>query len=653
MLVTPKNLNGVLKTLAKAGTYALDTETTGLRPYHGDKLFSLIIADEGQEYYFNFQDYPAEKVVGLPRSVLELLKPVLENPLSKWRLSNAKYDLAIIASDGLSIAGEIHDTEAIARVEKNNRFRLGLDALAKELGLEKDGKVEAYIDEHKLYELAPVEDEDDDEYTGKGEKKKPCYWKVPFRLIVPYACNDARCTYVIAEHQEKRIAETMKPELKLKPLEKVFLNEKALTPVLFTMERNGILLDREYAAAGLMRERKRAEEIKEEFAKLTGEEFTDSAKCFAPLFDKLGVRYPRTETGRPSFKADFLADMKQPIARLIQGHRDSLKRANTYYANFLYFADDKNRIHLSMRQAGTKTGRLSAANPNLQNLTKRKDKGQEFPVRRSFIPTPGYFFGFLDLDQAEYRLMLERAKQMELIRLVQGGLDVHTATAQMMAIDDREWAKTINFMLIYGGGIAKLCMMLFNPTLPLETLKALGRRYIYKMRSYEGKDVHDALIAELSQTEIDYNLGELVKAHDLLEKYFSVMPEVKEYTKSIQKVAKERGFIVNWMGRRSYYRKGESTHMAANHDIQGGIADVVKVAMVQMAPLFVGKKSRMLLQVHDELIFEIHPSEADLLNQCRRIMETAYPHKYLPITCGADYSFKSWADKVKWEGTIA
>lgn len=642
MIVTPQNLEAIVKLLSEPQTLSVDTETTGLRPYQGSRLFSIIIADASLEYYFNFQAYPSEGVVPLPKEdTLTLLQPVLRNPGSRFLFSNAKFDLAMLALEGLEVGGEIYDTEALGRVEKNNRFKFSLDALAKELGHAKDTRVEEYIETHKLYEYSV----DDD---GKKERQA-CYWKVPFSLIVPYACKDARLTYLVAEHQLQRFAEidAEAAKLRMKPITPLVENEIALTPVLFRMERHGVKIDREYVTQALAREQRRVVELKEEFAKLTGKEFIDSAKTLAPIFDELGLRYPFTETGRASFTADFLEDLKHPLAKIIQGHRDAIKRGNTYYKNFLYYADSNDRVHLSLRQGGTLTGRMSAAQPNLQNLTKRKDKGIDFPVRRSFIPTEGFFLGFLDLDQAEYRLMLERAKEMPLIEMVLGGLDVHQATSDLVGIE-REYAKTLNFMLLYGGGIAKLALALFNATLPLETLKAIGRIHIYKMTHYPERAHHLELLKKISAQELATNLEELYKARALLDKYFVKLPKVKDYSRKIQSKAKERGYIVNWFGRRCYYTRGFSTHMAGNHDIQGGIADVSKIALVKMAPLFEGKKSRIVLQVHDEIEFEFHESEKYLFSECKKIMEEAYPYKFLPITCGADYSYKSWADKEPW-----
>jgi len=437
IVVTEKNLKGVLKTLSGSHTLALDTETTGLRPYHGDKLFSLIIANQSTEFYFNFQDYVAEKIKGLPRAVLQSLRSLFENPAIRWRLSNAKYDMAILLQEGLELRGEIHDTQAIGRIVKNTLFNYSLDALAKIIGLEKDDKVDAYIKEHKLYQLEVDED--------TGEKtKKPCYWKVPFSLISVYACNDARCTYAIADYQE---AEIEKTKGALGSTRAVFENEKKLTPVLFGMERAGILVDTEYAKRALSYELKRLQNAKTDFEafaeKALGKPvpFTDSAKCFAPVFDAVGERYPLTEKGNPSFARPALEGMSTPLAKMILSYREAQKISGTYYENFLYFADARSRIHGSIRQGGTKTGRLSAAEPNMQNLNKESvnhcgvceadienpakpcpdcgansHEAREYMVRRAFIPSPGTFFLMPDYDQMEYRLMLEYAGEMDVIR---------------------------------------------------------------------------------------------------------------------------------------------------------------------------------------------------------------------------------------------
>lgn len=626
ILVKQSELKEVLKKLELSNKYSLDTETTGLRSYHDDRLFSIIIADHEAAYYFDFQQT-------LTRNSLLNFEPVFFNTESMWFMHNAKFDLAMLAREGLFISGTVHCTEAIGRVERNNRLRYGLEFLAKEIGEHKSKAVDEYIKEYSLYRI--------DKQTGE---KIPDFTRVPLEIIFEYGCQDAIVTRKLGLHQEEKISGT---ETNGKKLSVVMENERKLTPVLFRMERNGVLINKEYVTAARDYERARMDKAREEFEEITGKEFIDSAKVLAPVFDALGEFYPRTEKGNPSFKADSLEGMTTPIAKIIIDFRDAQKKCNTYYENFLYYADKNGYIHANSRQGGTGTGRLSYSDPNLQNVNKEKDTSKPWLVRRSFIPRPGSFFLCPDFDQMEYKKMLEYAKQMDLIEAVKSGLDVHTATAQMMGVE-RDSAKTINFMLLYGGGIAKLCMALFKPTLPHEILLAIGRIHIYRMRSYPEYEHHKKMVAAIPQGVLEHNIGELVKAYELLEKYFARLPNVKSFIRNVQKAAKDRGHIVNWLGRRSYFGPGVPTHKAPNYLIQGGCADDVKVAMVNLDRLLVGKKSRMLIQIHDELLFEIVYGEEYLIPDIKRIMESAYPYKYLPLTVGIDYATKSWADKIPY-----
>lgn len=616
--------HATLRALARDGKYSLDTETTGLRGYHNDKLFSIIIADAEAAYYFDFNGT-------LPRSLLPLFQPVFDNPNSLWFIHNAKFDLMMLAREELFIKGTVHCTEAIGRVHRNNRLRYGLAFLASEIGESKSDKVMEYIKANDLYRV-------------ENGERIPEFNRVPLDIIFEYACQDAIACRKLGLYQEEKIYGT---ETNGKPLSVVMENERKLTPVLFKMERNGIKIDRGYVEAARDYERDRMKKARTEFEEITGKEFTDSAKVLAPIFDSMGEFYPRTPKGNPSFKADSLEGMTTPIAKLIIDFRDAQKKCNTYYENYLYYADKNGYIHANCRQGGTGTGRVSYSDPNLQNVNKESDTTNPWLVRRSFIPSVGTFFLCPDYDQMEYRKMLEYAKQMDLIEAVKGGLDVHEATAQMMGVP-RNSAKTINFMLLYGGGIAKLCMALFKPTLPHEILLAIGRIYIYEMRSYPDYPHHMQLVSAIPNGVLQANIAELVKAHELLEKYFERLPAVKTFIRNVQKVAKDRGHIVNWLGRRSYFGPGVPTHKAPNYLIQGGCADDVKIAMVRVGALLEGKKSRMLLQVHDELLFEIFYGEEYLIPLIKEIMEGAYPYKYLPLTVGVDYATKSWADKIPY-----
>jgi DNA polymerase-1 len=261
-----------------------------------------------------------------------------------------------------------------------------------------------------------------------------------------------------------------------------------------------------------------------------------------------------------------------------------------------------------MRQAGTDTGRFSYSDPNLQNVP--KEESGTWRVRRAFRPTaPEWCLVMIDYAQMEYRLMLDYAGQMDVIRkILEEGLDVHQATSTSMDVD-RTSAKTLNFMLLYGGGTAKLAA-------------ALGIS--------------------------------IEKAGQLKHRYFKRLEKIRAFSRNIINKAEGRHFVFNWAGRVCHFpevqtKKGPDrlAFRAPNHVIQGGCADVVKRAMVRCHEFLRAYSSRMLLQVHDEIVFEVHRSELDIVPELRKIMETAYPHRHLPLTCDVEHSWTSWGDKVK------
>jgi DNA polymerase-1 len=259
-----------------------------------------------------------------------------------------------------------------------------------------------------------------------------------------------------------------------------------------------------------------------------------------------------------------------------------------------------------MNQGGTQTGRFSYSAPNLQNVPKEAVEGKDFYVRKCFVPRPGYCFVMIDYDQQEYRLMVDLAGENELIKKINGGLDVHTATAEMMGVD-RTTAKTINFMLLYGGGHEKLA-------------KALG-------------------ITNL-------------RAKELKGRYFRTLPKVERFIKETKIGGELLGLVTNWMMRRYYLFDKGKAYILPNHIIQGGCADVIKSAMVKISTFLEASNylTHMLVQVHDELLFEVHESELHLVPKFKEIMESIYkPMRGLHLTCGVDHSWESWGsiDKVR------
>lgn len=600
MLVGKSDFDETLSTLARGGYFSLDTETTGLNGYLQDHLFALIIASGSDTLYFNFQPYSdLDPEYVLPRTHLSKFTQVLDNPSSTWFIQNAKFDLSMLAREGLRVAGTIHDTEVMARLLESNHLSYNLENLLKRMnkargtpGPEKLDTVKEYIKEHKLFTEVEV----------PGKKGLQKHWhmeRVPLEIVQPYAESDARGTYELGMYQRDHLAQ---PENA--GIAHVAEREKRLTHVCFDLERHGIRLNRGYCEDALAFEMARKNAAQTRFKAIAGVPYVDSGKALEKVFLPLGIVLPRTPKGNPACDEETLSGIDHELCKIILEERDADKKAGTYYSSFLHYADRFDCIHANLRQSGTTTGRFSCSDPNLQNIPKEEDLASPWVVRRAFIPRQGHALVMIDYDQMEYRLMLDAAQETELIEAILGGLDVHEATGKLMGVP-RQTAKTINFMLLYGGGAAKLA-------------KAL----------------------KIS----------VPQANDLKALYFSTLPRVKKMIYALMKRGEIHGYIKNWAGRRCHVDRGYA-YKAPNYFIQGGCADIMKEAMVRVADVLRLKKSKikMVVQVHDEVVFDVPYAELDFMPTVKEIMEKAYPHKHLPMTCSLEWSPKSWADKEDWD----
>lgn len=597
MLVDTASFKSIIYKLAMPGTYSLDVESTGLMAYHKDELFSIIIADENESYYFNFLRYEEmEEDQIIPREWLKQFSLAFKNPTSVWYMHNAKFDLSMLARENLFIAGTIHCTQAIARVEYNGHLKYSLSACAERIGEKKDDAVEKWISKEKAYKWQVL--------PGKKQRSKDKFYsKVPFNIIHPYGEQDARVTYKLGNHQVAAITELSKGK-KVGPLQ-VMENERRFTKTCFNIERTGVLIDKKYCEEAGKFEKQNMEKAAVEFKRLTGKPLVNSAKELAPIFKELGEVFPQTEKGNDSFDKSVLDTFKTPAAAAVKEFRKAEKRASYFYS-YLYYADQGGVIHADIKQSGTESGRVSYGNPNFQNVPKRGEDNSPFPVRRSIIPRPGFVLYDLDFMAQEYRLMVDYAGEKELAEKINSGLDVHVACQQMLGLKDRNTAKTMNFMKLYGGGAQKLA---------------------------------DSL--EIS----------LEEARALSMKYWNNLPHVTRFIKDVARTAEVRGYIINWFGRVLHFPNPKFAYAAPNHLIQGGCADVVKVAMNKIGGYLADKKSRMLLQVHDSILFEIHESELSIVSEIKHIMETVYPYKLVPLLCDVSWSNKSWGDLQHGEET--
>lgn len=603
MIVNSTNLVPILEKLSSEPYLSLDCEATGLYPYKGDRLFSIIIGAAHDTFYFNFNAGPDHLGNNIDSSFILDIRDFSEsfaryfNASRVWFLHNAKYDMHLLSMENIFLDGSVHCTQAIARLIYNDHLNYSLDFLAKEyLNESKDDTVKQYVQKNKLFDWTQI--------PGKKKRTKLLHYEqVPFGIMAPYGEKDARITYDLGMYQISKIEELDRELPDNKPkLIGVMENERRLTRTLFEMERRGIKIDKRFTQDALDFEKLRIETATMDFKRISGIDFKDSNKVLAEAFSAVGESFPTTEKGNPSFKDDVLSKMESPLAKTVQEFRDANKKAYTYYANYLDLCDQSNLIHASARQAGTATGRMSYSDPNLQQVHKIEEGDprydDKFLARRCFIPNPGSSLLMLDYDQQEYRLMLDYAGEMPIIEEVLSGKDVHQATADIMGVSRRE-AKTINFMLLYGGGVQKLA-----DTLGCSFDEAKHKR----------------------------------------EHYFRKLPKVSAFIKGVIKAAETRGYIFNWYGRRSYIQK-DFAYKAPNYLIQGGCADIVKVAMNKTRERLAHSKTQPLIQVHDELVFSLDRSEHHLVPEIKQIMETSYPHRHLPLTVGADISDVSWQDK--------
>jgi len=602
MLVTASKFNTILAGLEHEKLIAFDTETMGLHPFHGDRIFSVAISTKDFDYYFNWQDYPEarpEEVLGDSHiaALGEFFRTHERGRL--WAMHHAKYDLTMARMWGWEFYDDVWCTQAQARVENNERMKseFSLSFLGNTIGFEKSSAVETYIKTHKLYSTKTI--------NGETFKQKR-FDLVPLAIMQEYALRDSRVTFELASYQMASIkVQSAKCAHNTAKLAHVATNEVKLLKAFFEMEFVGAKIDVDYCTRAAAHERFEMDRCKEKFKELTGHEFIKSNKLFQELFLTEKHKWGKTKKGGHSIDAKVLKTLDHPAAIIVCDYAQA-KNNLDFYLGFLKHRDPQDTIHTSFNAHGTRTGRVSSSNPNLQNLKKpdkMSDPGQ-YVVRRAIVPREGFFFAMIDYDQIEYRMMLDIAGAHGLIdKILNEGLDVHQATADAANLK-RSTAKTVNFLTLYGGGLKKLAQSL----------------------------------------DCD-----VVMAKQIQNRIFDASPEIKKYMRRVKYVAENRGWIFNWLGRVYKFDDSNFSYKAPNTHIQGGAADVLKVAVVKLHQFLGGYKSRIVLNIHDELVFEIAFGEEHILPDIVRIMEAAFPHSRLPLTVGIDYSLTSLADKQPWD----
>lgn len=616
MLVTKRNFDQALKILARPalGCLGFDTETyclnwwdtpwfdaVGVKP----GVFSMQFATDKEEFYFDF--HHSDDKLGASH-FLKINAELTQNPDIVWFIHNAKFDLHHSANHGVEFAGHVHCTKAIARVVNNLEPALNLDDLG-----------ERYLKSGKLDVISTIKERGHVTKVkkfGHNDKEEEIlhFDRLELAELVAYGKRDTRMCYDLGRFQVNEILRMDREIFEKQPptssgrsirLFNVLKNEYALTKVCYKMEREGVLIDRAYTEEAYEHEVSEYRNLEKELNAISTKFIGAAMDWLSPkklkvLFDAMGEPYGYTEKGNACFDRDALEASTAEVAKLILRYRYHYKRAHTYFENFIWLADRNNVLHADAQQAGTETGRMSYWTPNLQNIPKRRDKDEaKYKVRRCFIPKPGGFFADFDYTAAEYAMMLDYAKEMPLVEKVKNGEDVHEATRVELNLKTRDEAKTMNFGLLYGMGYAKFA-----------------------------KD----LKCSIQEAKAKKNT------------YFQRLPNVTKFIYSVRDLAGSRGYIFNWLGRLLTYER-DTAFKAPNGLIQGGVGDMAKVAMVEIdRDVLPSHDSKMLLPVHDAILFWIKFGEEHLVPKIEEKMRSAYPHRVLPMKTDAGFSAKAWSD---------
>jgi len=555
--------NRWLTDLIAAEYFAFDTETTSLDYMQAQLVgVSFAIAPHKAAYVPFGHDYPGAPLQLARDWVLEQLKPLLENPKYKKVGHNLKYDMEVLANHHIALQGVDHDTMLESYVLNSTASRHNLDTLAlKYLG---HGTI--------LFE----------EVAGKGIKQLT-FNQVAVEQAGPYAAEDADVALQLHQMLWPKIAA-------IPGLKKTYSSiELPLLNVLAAIERNGVLVD----AAQLRQQSSslatRLGELKVEIFNLAGEEFNiDSPKQLQEiLFNKLLLPITKkTPTGQPSTAEAVLQELaiRYQLPRFILEYRSLTKLKSTYTDKLPQAINPTTqRVHTSYNQALTATGRLSSSEPNLQNIPIRTEEGRR--IRQAFTVPPGYKMLTADYSQIELRIMAHLSQDSGLLHAFQHGLDIHQATAAEV----------------------------FN--VPLEEVTPLQRR--------NAKAVNFGLIYGMSSFGLAQQIGvSRLEAQDYIDRYFRRYPGVEKYMNDTRRHAHQLGYVETLLGRRLYLPEINASNMmrqkaaertAINAPMQGTAADIIKLAMIkvfnslQASPLDI----KMVMQVHDELVFEIKETQVE------------------------------------------
>ena len=560
-VLTQADWDKLLQRLSTEKRFAFDTETTSL-DYRIAQIVGFSIAFDAKDAYYVplAHDYEGAPEQLNREAILAQIKPILENPEIQKIGHHLKYDAHVLENHGIHLQGWYFDTMLASYVLNSVATRHGMDDVSR-----------LYLS-HLTTTYEQV--------AGKGVKQKT-FNQIEIETAAHYAAEDAHVTYRLYEVLDEKLRKH--PEL-LNLLHNI---EMPVARVLTIMEENGIELDLSFLDQLGVDFANTIQDLENQIIEIAGESFNVSSpkQVGEVLFDKLGLKGgKKTSTGQYSTSESVLEKIDHPITGLILEYRGLSKLKSTYTDGLLKQANDEShRVHTSYHQALTATGRLSSTDPNLQNIPVRETIGRQ--IRKAFVAPKGRILLAADYSQIELRLMAHFSQDAALVDAFNNGQDVHRRTAaEVLGValedvtnDQRRQAKAVNFGLLYG-------------------MSEFG------------------LIRQLGFTRQE--------SQDYIKQYFHRYPGIYEYMQRTRQVALEQGFVETILGRRLYtpdidarnmmVRKG-AERAAINAPLQGSAADIIKIAMIEVEKMLPKDQAKMLLQVHDELVFEVDENIADEL----------------------------------------
>ncbi len=570
--------------LSKAKTLSFDTETTGIDANIAELVGLSFSIKEGEAYYVPVPDEKKKAT-----KICSIFKQILEDPKILKVGQNIKYDILMLKWYDVHVVGPYYDTMiAHYLVEPDLRHKL-------------DYLTETYLD----YEMVPIE-----ALIGKKGKNQLTMRDIEVERVSDYACEDADLTLQMKKPLDKMLKEKKVGEIYTKI-------EEPLVDVLAAIEFEGINMNAQFLNKYSKVLEKSIDKSQKDIFKKAGVDFNISSpkQVGQVLFDKLQIpyRWKKSATGQYSTNVDKLNELapNHEIVQDILDYRKLTKLKSTYVDALPLMVNPKtNRVHTNFNQTRAATGRLSSENPNLQNIPIKNQEGRE--IRKAFIPRDkDHILLAADYSQIELRLIAEISKDKKMLEAFQKGLDFHKATAAQIydvaydevTADQRRNAKTVNFSITYGAGATNLSRQL-----------------------------------DISRKD----------ATELIASYFESYSSLKKYMDDTVAFAREHGYVQTMMGRKRELRdinsrngliRSNAERMAINTPVQGTAADLIKMAMIAIhAKLNEGNyKTRMVLQVHDELVFDVYKPELEKVKKMvKKEMQDAITGLSVPIIVEMD-----------------